>query len=956
MNAANNLALDFSTAYSEAHSLHVNNHGFFSVLRKGVIDQPNQSSYPMSHLKSIMDSIESSPDAYVSQCSFTHRTRRTAHINNIGCSFVDIDCYKFGIDATDEFVSKLLDRASFAGLPLPTGVFYSGRGIYLKWLYTQSIKGSELCRWNALQKILISLYQSIGADVAVKDCARVLRIMGSVNSKVSTSGADSAGSDLSAVVRQAWSHKIRYDFNLLFKDAASIDLESYAHNAPASLLRASTGTTACSESSVQDLNPIDLARRHKARVKRIQQGLEPGQSIPISDEQARTIAHLNAYAKKYTREIDLDNSQESQQGPRAQACTTDASERRKSTRRSASEMNWKRFIDLRDLSVMREGVHSGSRDMTLFWMGVFLGHSGIINPANFHDEMSHLASGFPGSDFKPMQDDSMVSLMHKVEAMARGEKVIFNGNTYCSLYTPTNDYLINAFEISSDEQMRLSTIIDDGEKLRRADQRVPGRSDRRAHRVQWRTQATNLAKEAIAIGQVPSISSIARTVGMHKAQVSRLLSSAKKITTLENIAAGKKASKDSLHKRNLIEQATQPLGCVSKPTEKGLRLVPFDLTAVASQTHVNDANGEGLCASGIDPLKASEHQVSLNANAAVQRKGMHLRVVRPLVRVVNEESAVLDSLDTGTVAIFTVSRGGEKAAEINPLEKSIDVAALAASSQARAIPDSDSEKGTVAIFTVSRGGDEFGVNALRDLEGEGGVAAKKLNELNPAMGEGEVMLRNYYDDLKVKNTDARFRFAQKRVNPGATTQGEEDTEYGSPGGDKEAGSLVREVVRAVKRSDVLRQQWAGLQAQGKKQAIAPKHIPGLRISADGSHPSLSTSMGLAGVDLMRYGEFDVAIGGAVPAYEQEAILRMAASIPTMPEKRDMALMSTSERSAYQESINDYYRARSDAEKQLRAEWIALVSEKKRQRLQSMAETVEKCRLLQANQLAREKNV
>lgn len=456
------MLLDIDTAVGEARALHANNQGYFAIFRKtpgpGV---KQQSIYQMSDLDEVVSCIATSPDVYLSQSAFKYKSRKTSALGQLGCAYVDIDCYKLGIEPSEQLASDLMDKAAFNGLPLPSYIISSGRGLYLKWLFTDAVSAVNLVRWNALQNTLISLYHAIGADMAARDASRVLRVVGSTNS--------SAGG---ASVGPVWVGGQRYSFDDLSHAAAGVDLPE---------IKISTA--------------IEI-RKHQARIKKLEQA-DPTTAVELAMQRRAVVDHLNNYATQ--REPFM------------------------LTGMGLQQLNWRRFVDLRDLSIARGGVQRGSRDLTLFWMGVFLAHSGIVTADNFEAEMSELSSGFPGSDFKPMQDGSLSTLLDKVRAKQRGEKVVFEGQVYNSLYTPTNDKLIDIFEITPEEQVNLCTIINSDEKMARADAKAPGRVERREQRARWRFEAEFIAGQAKLEGHAPNITAIAAKVGVHKTQVSRLL-------------------------------------------------------------------------------------------------------------------------------------------------------------------------------------------------------------------------------------------------------------------------------------------------------------------------------------------------------------------------------------------------------------------------------------------------
>ena len=69
------------------------------------------------------------------------------------------------------------------GLPAPSVLIYSGRGIQAKWLLDGTIPRQGLPRWNACQRYLVDRLAHVGADPMAKDASRVLRTIQTVNSK-----------------------------------------------------------------------------------------------------------------------------------------------------------------------------------------------------------------------------------------------------------------------------------------------------------------------------------------------------------------------------------------------------------------------------------------------------------------------------------------------------------------------------------------------------------------------------------------------------------------------------------------------------------------------------------------------------------------------------------------------------------------------------------------------------
>jgi hypothetical protein len=69
------------------------------------------------------------------------------------------------------------------GIPPPSMLIYSGRGIQAKWLLEGTIPRQALPRWNACQRYLVDRLEHVGADPMAKDASRVLRLVETVNSK-----------------------------------------------------------------------------------------------------------------------------------------------------------------------------------------------------------------------------------------------------------------------------------------------------------------------------------------------------------------------------------------------------------------------------------------------------------------------------------------------------------------------------------------------------------------------------------------------------------------------------------------------------------------------------------------------------------------------------------------------------------------------------------------------------
>lgn len=122
-----------------------------------------------------------------------YQRRCVENVNYLTSQFVDVDCYNLGL-TQEQALTASLEICKQSGVPEPSRVIDSGRGIYLEWFFSNPVycgkkaenANSRKIAWTITQESLIELFSSIGADPKCKDASRVLRIVGSVNSKSNT--------------------------------------------------------------------------------------------------------------------------------------------------------------------------------------------------------------------------------------------------------------------------------------------------------------------------------------------------------------------------------------------------------------------------------------------------------------------------------------------------------------------------------------------------------------------------------------------------------------------------------------------------------------------------------------------------------------------------------------------------------------------------------------------------
>ena len=67
--------------------------------------------------------------------------------------------------------------------PPPSVIVFSGRGLYLKWMWSTPIPKPAAGRFVAVNRALVRRFAPFGADPAAVDVSRILRVVGSLNSK-----------------------------------------------------------------------------------------------------------------------------------------------------------------------------------------------------------------------------------------------------------------------------------------------------------------------------------------------------------------------------------------------------------------------------------------------------------------------------------------------------------------------------------------------------------------------------------------------------------------------------------------------------------------------------------------------------------------------------------------------------------------------------------------------------
>lgn len=162
--------------------------GRVSVARIDELGRWRERSYALDKLEDLISTLAGGTDIYISQHRFTAR-REMAQLWQLGALYVDIDFHKdpalAGMDPRG-VLDDCLIALERARKPWPTLAIFSGRGLYLVWLH-RGVPRKVAPRWNACQRELWRVLQPFGADRGALDAARVLRLSGTVNSKLGAS-------------------------------------------------------------------------------------------------------------------------------------------------------------------------------------------------------------------------------------------------------------------------------------------------------------------------------------------------------------------------------------------------------------------------------------------------------------------------------------------------------------------------------------------------------------------------------------------------------------------------------------------------------------------------------------------------------------------------------------------------------------------------------------------------
>jgi hypothetical protein len=154
----------------------------------------------------VEDGVDPATDNWISQGIFRRRNRRIVNLRCISVNFADLDYYKLPELAdrpADSVVRALKLACGDRGLPQPSLILDSGRGLQVKWLLDTAVPAAALPRWQAVQNEIGRQLADFGADAQARDASRVLRLERTTNAKARR------------IVKVVDYQPVRYDFELL---------------------------------------------------------------------------------------------------------------------------------------------------------------------------------------------------------------------------------------------------------------------------------------------------------------------------------------------------------------------------------------------------------------------------------------------------------------------------------------------------------------------------------------------------------------------------------------------------------------------------------------------------------------------------------------------------------------------------------------------------------------------
>lgn len=444
------------TALAEAAMLHTDQWGFFAIgcNADGTKNGWRESRHRLDKLSLVVSAIGATPDTYISQAEFAG-PRRLTNLRRLKALWVDFDYYRinrFAGHPAQHFAELILLECRDKHIPPPSYIVDSGRGIYAKWILDTAIPQCALPRWQLVQNALFEHFKPHGADPSSRDATRVLRVVGSTNSKSKQP------------VRVIWENTLVTEGGTPLANG----LTGYPFDVIANTV-------------------LPWTREETAAIK----------ALWARESAARLLARgpndIN---------VKLGSKPHNSSGLRTFRPTQLAWDR------------YHDVIKLLTLRGWQRGAPEGNRDLPLFLCAVFLAQA--VRVSDLEAEVVAIARRVAPTWSKAEVDSCVTSVMARANDSAAGKKTMFNGIEQDPRYRYSNRKIIDLLAITADEQAQLATIIDKAELARRdraraarkrAEQGAQPRADyleqghiKRAHAHQLRTEGMSWSEVGKSLG------------------------------------------------------------------------------------------------------------------------------------------------------------------------------------------------------------------------------------------------------------------------------------------------------------------------------------------------------------------------------------------------------------------------------------------------------------------------
>ncbi len=175
------------TPADHAQALHHTGLGRVTIARRLEGGAWRERSVPVQDLAYVVRQLAGEPDVYLTQNRFFGPRRLVARIAELDALFVDLDFHKteHAGEHPKHVLYLALGKLEDAKIPCPSFAVSTGRGLALIWLH-QPVPRMALPRWCACQRALYQTLKTFGADRLAMDAARVLRLIGTRNSRSDT--------------------------------------------------------------------------------------------------------------------------------------------------------------------------------------------------------------------------------------------------------------------------------------------------------------------------------------------------------------------------------------------------------------------------------------------------------------------------------------------------------------------------------------------------------------------------------------------------------------------------------------------------------------------------------------------------------------------------------------------------------------------------------------------------